>query len=174
MGIKYSPGHQDYLATQTDGSIVVGGAWKVVRPGPRDDWYDVADDSKLVPIAADYYTGFMERTFTSWKESKSEVDYLWTGIMGVSARTGGTNHVALLHLNFDKYADQPLQYCSDDRPHVGKVDGSKAGLYMCAGFNGHGMPQVLLCAKGTVKMVLEGCEFAETGVPAAFETSSKR
>ncbi len=84
MGIKHSPGCQDYLISRHDGSIVVGGAWKVVRPGPRDDWHDVTDDSKLIPAAETYYDGFMKRTFESWKTSGEKVDYLWTGIMGVS------------------------------------------------------------------------------------------
>ncbi|KAK3177298.1 hypothetical protein K4F52_009908 [Lecanicillium sp. MT-2017a] len=54
MGVKHSPGCQDYLISRPDGSIVVGGAWKVVRPGPRDDWHDVTDDSKLIPAAETY------------------------------------------------------------------------------------------------------------------------
>lgn len=87
MGIKHSPGCQDYLISRPDGSIVVGGAWKVVRPGPREDWHDITDDSKLIPVAETYYDGFMERTFTTWAKTTSDVDYLWTGIMGVSHRT---------------------------------------------------------------------------------------
>lgn len=83
MAIRYSPGHHDYLITRPDGSIIVGGAWKVIRPGPRDDWVNITDDSGLIPAAADYYTGFMDRTFKSWECTKSDVDYLWTGIMGV-------------------------------------------------------------------------------------------
>ncbi|TPX12797.1 uncharacterized protein E0L32_006677 [Thyridium curvatum] len=83
MGIKHSPGCQDYLITRPDGSIVVGGAWKAVRPGPRDDWYNVIDDSQLIPAAVNYYDGFMQRTFATWENEPSEVDYLWTGIMGV-------------------------------------------------------------------------------------------
>lgn len=83
MGVKHSPGCQDYLISRPDGSIVVGGAWKVVRPGPRDDWHDVTDDSKLIPAAETYYDGFMRRTFESWGKSDEKVDSLWTGIMGV-------------------------------------------------------------------------------------------
>lgn len=56
-------------------------------------------------------------------------------------------------------------------PHVGHVDG-KPGVLLCAGFNGHGMPQVLLSAKGVAKMALEGCAFNETGIPAAWETGA--
>ncbi|KAI0020269.1 FAD dependent oxidoreductase [Xylariomycetidae sp. FL0641] len=74
------------------------------------------------------------------------VESMWTGIMG------GT---------------------PDGAPHVGPVPG-KAGQFMCAGFVGHGMPNVLLCAKGVVRMLTEGCPFAETGVPACYETSLER
>lgn len=81
--IKHSPGCYDYLVSRADGSIVVGGAWKVVLPGPRADWHDVTDDSAVVPLAQTYYNGFMERTYEAWRQSPSKVDYLWTGILGV-------------------------------------------------------------------------------------------
>lgn len=77
--------------TRPDGSIIVGGAWRVIRPGPREDWVNVTDDSGLIPAATDYYTGFMDRTFKSWEGTKSDVDYLWTGIMGVCSPPLSTN-----------------------------------------------------------------------------------
>lgn len=82
--IKHSPGCYDYLVSRADGSIVVGGAWKAVMPGPRSDWHDVTDDSAVVPLAQTYYDGFMERTYEAWRETPSKVDFLWTGILGVS------------------------------------------------------------------------------------------
>lgn len=85
MGIKHGPGQHDYLITRPDRSIIVGGAWKAVRRGPREDWHNVTDDSRLIPIAENYYNGFMNRTFKSWEKTKADVDYLWTGIMGVGA-----------------------------------------------------------------------------------------
>lgn len=98
MGLKHSPGCQDYLISRPDGSVIVGGAWKVVRPGPMDHWYNVTDDSKLIPAAEGYYNGFLERTFNEWRAVESRVSDIWTGIMGVSSRTGGTatRHTNLL------------------------------------------------------------------------------
>lgn len=58
-------------------------------------------------------------------------------------------------------------------PHIGAVPG-KENQYICAGFNGHGMPLILLATKGVVKMIQEGCEFEETGIPGAFKTTEER
>lgn len=68
-----------------------------------------------------------------------------------------------------------MQYSADSVPHVGPVP-SKPGLYVCAGFHGHGMPNVLLCARGLAAMVRDGdgCAFADTGIPACYETGAAR
>ncbi len=66
-----------------------------------------------------------------------------------------------------------MGYTSDLMPHVGAVPG-KPNQYICAGFNGHGMPLILLATKGVAKMIREGCGFKDTGIPGVFETSHKR
>jgi glycine/D-amino acid oxidase-like deaminating enzyme len=59
--------------------------------------------------------------------SELEADYSWSGIMGFSR---------------------------DVAPWVGQVPKQK-GLWICAGYTGHGMPNAMLCAKGVVDMLLE-------------------
>jgi hypothetical protein len=66
-----------------------------------------------------------------------------------------------------------MGYTSDDLPHVGNIPG-KPGQLVIAGFNGHGMPQIFLSAKGVAKMILKGAEFEETGIPRIFKTTQKR
>lgn len=66
-----------------------------------------------------------------------------------------------------------LQYTNDLMPHVGTVP-DKDGLYICAGFNGHGMPSIFLSSKGLAKMIKDGCSFEQTGVPAPYETTRAR
>lgn len=46
-----------------------------------------------------------------------------------------------------------MGYSRDDHPWVGKVP-DKEGLWLCAGYTGHGMPNGTLCGKAVVHMVL--------------------
>lgn len=62
---------------------------------------------------------------------------------------------------------------SDFMPHVGEVP-DKPGQYIIAGFNGHGMPQILLSAEGVSAMVSNGLPFERTGVPKTFKTTRER
>lgn len=158
----YGPKIADYQANRADGSFVIGGAWSTSKFRYPQQWRDVVDDSELTPASVNYFNGFMERTFAGWDKAESKVDSLWTGIMGVSA----------LDRPFVNLTDT-LKYTEDSEPHIGRVP-DKEGLYICAGFNGHGMPLVLLSARGVVKMLSEDCDFSETGIPAIYETSEWR
>lgn len=64
-----------------------------------------------------------------------EATAIWTGIMG---------------------------YSRDDHPWVGKVPG-KDGLWLCAGYTGHGMPNGTLCGKAIVDMMLGELQGRELG-----------
>ncbi|KAL4793157.1 FAD dependent oxidoreductase [Aspergillus venezuelensis] len=143
--IRHNDWNYDYLIPRSDGSIVVGGA----RPAfynQKEKWFNVSDDSKVLEKAVRYFDGYMQRTFCGWEGSGAYTDRVWTGIMG---------------------------YSSDSLPHVGKVPGSE-GIWVIAGFTGHGMPQVYLSAEGLARMVVGGVGFKESGLPRLFETSEKR
>jgi glycine/D-amino acid oxidase-like deaminating enzyme len=66
-----------------------------------------------------------------------------------------------------------MGYTSDDLPHVGKVPG-KPGRFVIAGFNGHGMPQIFLSAKGVAQMIVKDTEFEETAIPRIFKATQAR
>ncbi|KAH9881103.1 hypothetical protein J1614_001597 [Plenodomus biglobosus] len=98
----------------------------------------VSDDSVIDEGAATY----LRRALLKVLDLDGETDGVeelqaaaqWTGIMG---------------------------YSRDDHPWVGKVP-DKEGLWLCAGYTGHGMPNGTLCGKAVVDMVLgemEGKEF---------------
>ncbi|KAI1214663.1 FAD dependent oxidoreductase [Annulohypoxylon truncatum] len=141
-----SPASVDcYYGTRPDGSLVIGGA-KTTFNDRRNLWYRNYDDSTLIEPAVPYFPAWPGKALAGWEGKEVQMDRVWTGIMGYSA---------------------------DEAPHVGPVS-SKPGLYICAGFNGHGMPNVLLCAKGLAKMIKEGCPFSQTGVPACYETGAER
>ena len=61
----------------------------------------------------------------------------------------------------------------DGYPHVGQVPG-RQNQYICAGFNGAGMPHIFLSAEGLVKMMLDGALFEEIGVPRIFKVTEER
>jgi len=140
-------GTLSYLIPRPDGSVVVGGAARLSRPH-TEQWYANTDDGTLIAAVEGYYDGFMQRTFVGWEDSSAAVDCVWTGVMG---------------------------YSYDSHPHVGPVPG-RPGQWIVAGFNGHGMPVVWHSARGLAKMMQEdgGGSFAESGVPALFETNEER
>lgn len=66
-----------------------------------------------------------------------------------------------------------MGYSYDSNPHVGEIPG-KPGQYICAGFNGHGMPVIFLAAKGLAEMVQTGKEFEQVNLPRIFKSTEKR
>ncbi|KAI1761353.1 FAD dependent oxidoreductase [Hypoxylon sp. FL1150] len=137
---------ESYFGTRPDGSLIVGGA-RSAYVEDKSQWYRNFDDATLIAPAVAYFEGWARKTLVGWDgDATGTVGSVWTGVMG---------------------------YTADNAPHVGLVP-SKPGLYICAGFNGHGMPNVLLCAKGLAAMVRDGAAFADTGIPACYETGAAR
>lgn len=66
-----------------------------------------------------------------------------------------------------------MGYSNDFMPFVGDIPG-KPGQMILGGFTGHGMPLILLSAKGLVQMLREGKAFEDTGVPAVFKVTQER
>jgi glycine/D-amino acid oxidase-like deaminating enzyme len=66
-----------------------------------------------------------------------------------------------------------MGYSDDGFPYVGPVR-DKLGQYICAGFNGHGMPQIFLSAKAIAVMVLSGATIEEVDIPLPYWTSAER
>jgi glycine/D-amino acid oxidase-like deaminating enzyme len=66
-----------------------------------------------------------------------------------------------------------MGYSDDGFPYVDAVHG-KPGQYICAGFNGHGMPQIFLSAKAIAEMVLLGTAAEEAGLPLPYWTTNQR
>ncbi|WPG99892.1 FAD dependent oxidoreductase [Acrodontium crateriforme] len=135
----------DYLIPRSDGSIVVGGARQRYYHD-LDQWFENSDDSTLIESARNYYNGYMQRTFKGWEGSGAYVDQIWTGIMG---------------------------YTHDAMPYVGELP-NKPGQYICAGFTGHGMPQMYLSAECLAATIVENKTLRESGLPRLYELSQER
>jgi len=66
-----------------------------------------------------------------------------------------------------------MGYTADFVPHVGHVP-ERPGQFIIAGFNGHGMPQILLSTKGLSAIIRDGIPFEQTGIPRVFKTTKER
>jgi glycine/D-amino acid oxidase-like deaminating enzyme len=114
----------------------------------------IADDSYISKTAAKYLRNELNHALdiassTSGEELKST--YEWTGIMGFSR---------------------------DGRPWVGEVTedlgiGGGKGLWICAGFTGHGMPNTTGSAKAVVDLLL-GKEADKIDLPRMYRVSRER
>ncbi|KAH6639904.1 FAD dependent oxidoreductase [Boeremia exigua] len=142
--MRFSEYEYDYMIPRPDGSIILGGAKRDFYRN-LDEWFDVVDDSKVIESARRYFDGYMQRHFHGWEDSGVQTEDVWTGIMG---------------------------YSNDGFPYVGPACG-RTGQYMCAGFSGHGMPQIFFSAKAVASMIVTG-DAEEVDLPAPYRISESR
>ncbi|KAF9695241.1 hypothetical protein EKO04_007212 [Ascochyta lentis] len=142
--MRFSEYEYDYMIPRPDGSIILGGAKRDFYKN-LDEWFDVVDDSKVIEVARRYFDGYMQRHFHGWEDSGVGTEEVWTGIMG---------------------------YSNDGFPYVGPACG-RPGQYMCAGFSGHGMPQIFFSAKAVAAMIMTG-NAEEVDLPAPYRISESR
>jgi glycine/D-amino acid oxidase-like deaminating enzyme len=128
--------------------IIGGGLGRLARGGACE--FGTVDDSTLNPEISAYLHESSSHYFAppiDVDENHTpsfKVKQEWTGIMGAT---------------------------SDGLPFVGHVPGKK-GMWVCAGFNGHGMVLCVKSAEALVGRMLEG-KWAEWW-PQSFEVSEKR
>ncbi|OHW89908.1 FAD dependent oxidoreductase [Colletotrichum incanum] len=143
--IRWSDTEYEYLIPKLDGSIVVGGA-RSAYYHDLPSWYNNVNDDQLIESAKTHFDGYMQRVFHGWEDSGAHTSKVWTGIMG---------------------------YSSDGLPHIGVVPG-RQNQFIIAGFNGHGMPQIFLSAKGVASMMMEQLSYKNTGIPRIYEATQER
>lgn len=139
-GIRFAPGQFDYLINRPDGSVIVGGATRKVMTLSK--FYDNIDDSTTIDDIDNYFDGYMNKMFYTWKGVPEKISHIWSGIMG---------------------------FTNDQLPYVGEVPGDM-NKFVIAGFHGHGMPRVLLSAKGLANSITGG--YLE--IPEPFKITEKR
>ncbi|KAM0322255.1 hypothetical protein ACHAQA_009543 [Verticillium albo-atrum] len=149
----YANGY-DYMVprsppTHYAGDIVIGGG--LVRPPEEGlEEYGTTDDATLNPIITNYLHDSTPRYFgTNWGPDHQDgrIRQAWTGIMGFSP---------------------------DGLPFVGEMPGEE-GLWMAAGFQGHGMVLCWMCAQALAVMMSgrDGREL-QAWFPEAFRISEQR
>jgi glycine/D-amino acid oxidase-like deaminating enzyme len=76
--IRHRPEAFIYQISRKGGSIVVGGAQYTYKDIP-EQWHGNPDDGTLIQTVAQYFDGYMQRTFYGWENSKAIVKHIWTG-----------------------------------------------------------------------------------------------
>ncbi|WWD00432.1 hypothetical protein V866_007345 [Kwoniella sp. B9012] len=153
-GFRHGAGDVDYMIPRQgrgripglgDRSIILGGA-KSRFLGDLSQWYNNKQDDQYMPGAQEYFEGFMKKYFVGWNGNEhGNVDRVWSGILG---------------------------YSSDLLPYVGEVP-DKPGVFMCAGFTGHGMPRIPGCTAAISSLVASRIKdgFITSTAQKAFEDS---
>jgi hypothetical protein len=100
---------------------------------------------------------FCDRRIRKWKQRRCGLE--------VSSNVD-FEHTQLAFLAF-------MGYSADFMPHIGPVP-DKPGQFIIAGFNYHGMPQILLSSKDLAAMVRDEVTFERTRVPRLFKTTKER
>lgn len=129
-----------------EGDIVIGGGW-AKQPGQGAAEFGVCDDAALCPGVSAYLASCAREYFgANWGEDHAagRVKAEWSGIMGNTA---------------------------DGVPFVGEVPGWE-GLWVCAGFNGHGMVYAERCGEAVAGMVVDGVRPA--WLPDCFAVAERR
>jgi glycine/D-amino acid oxidase-like deaminating enzyme len=116
-GFRHGTGDVDYMIPRQgritpgkgDRSIILGGA-KSTFLNNHEEWYDNINDNELMPHARKYFSDFMPAKFAGWTGDEKNVDMVWSGVLG---------------------------YSTDFKPFVGPHP-EKEGVFVCAGFTGHG------------------------------------
>lgn len=154
MGNGDQNGHRDdYLIQRPEsngkgGELMFGGG----RSYATNAGLGVSDDSSIDPPAATYLRTEISKVLDLKNEGEElKATYEWSGIMGFSR---------------------------DDRPWVGEIGeelgiGGGKGLWICAAYTGHGMPNAYLCAKGVIDLML-GKKEEEVDLPDAMRITKER
>ncbi|WRT63934.1 uncharacterized protein IL334_000861 [Kwoniella shivajii] len=137
-----------YCATSTSG-IVVGisvGDYIGANIGKSEDYICNSDDTVLLPECTKYLEGFMTRTFDGWNENAIGEGLMrtWTGVIAATI---------------------------DRLPLIGPVPDTP-GLFISAGYNGHGMSTTHTCGRALAKLILH--ETWDQQFPEAYIISKER
>ncbi|KAB8556628.1 hypothetical protein FH972_025664 [Carpinus fangiana] len=135
------------IGSKGQGDIIIGGGRTIALPNEGLAEFGETNDTVLEPALATYLHGCAAEYFgRNWGRDHSDgrEKTTWSGIMGISA---------------------------DGLPYVGSMPG-KEGVWISAGFNGHGMVMCLKSAEGLVNLMLDGD--VATWFPRSFLMSEDR
>jgi glycine/D-amino acid oxidase-like deaminating enzyme len=147
--LRSKEGQFDYLLTRPteDRSIILGGG-RSSFVSDQDAWYNNWDDSSetINEKSKQYFEDFMAKYFDNWESDHSGCKEMWTGVIGLT---------------------------SDYMPFVGELPDQTEG-YVIAGFNGHGISRILLCARALIDLVLKKVNSINGLIPEPFVITKTR
>lgn len=138
-GFRHATGDTDYMIARQGGpvtgrgdrSIILGGAKSMFLKDEKL-WYNNIHDDEEMPGARKYFERFMKKHFADWNgNSRGNVDLVWSGGEWFCSVTSGNSQCSWLSISV-------LGYSSDFLPYIGPHPDRK-GVFVCAGFTGHGM-----------------------------------
>lgn len=115
-------------------TLIVGGAKAVVAHYPHD-WCQSDEENKLLPGVAEFYKTWPKSSIVDWPGEEDEAE------LALKTEEGG-NWTGVESSSIDSF------------PFVGAVP-NRPGHIVAAGFNGHGMPRILLSTAHITPLVLE-------------------
>lgn len=161
-----APPREEYLVQRPlpGGELIFGGGRRMVEGENVGVWRDDEIDEPIAKHLRSKLSPPLELTPVEPRESSPAADerglvldaaYEWTGIMG---------------------------YSRDSHAWVGAVPetlggaGDEGGLYICAGYSGHGMPVAALAAREVVGIMVRGAEAAaaHSRLPKEYQVSESR
>ncbi|KAL7419450.1 hypothetical protein Q5752_006288 [Cryptotrichosporon argae] len=152
---KYGGAGGEYMISRQEGRkhYILGGG-KQVYAHDLKAWYGNTDDSELLPGVEEHFNSYLPKHFKNWPDKTSNLDQIWTGILG---------------------------YSSDLLPWIGEHPDRPPGLYISAGFHGHGMCRILGCSAALSDIILSGstgaaadAELVKAGLPPQYLFTSER
>jgi hypothetical protein len=115
-------------------TLIVGGAKAVVAHYPHD-WIRTDAEDKLNPGVAEFYKTWPKSDIVDWPGKEDEAE------LALETTKGG-NWTGVESTSIDSF------------PFVGPAPGH-SGQFVAAGFNGHGMPRILLSTAHITPLILE-------------------
>ena len=147
--LQSKEGQFDYLLTRPteDRSIILGGGRSSFAADERT-WYNNWDDSSeaISEKSRQYFADFMPKYFDGWMSDHDGCKEMWTGVIGLT---------------------------SDHMPLVGELP-DQANGYVIAGFNGHGISRILLCARALIDLVLGKVSNIDGSIPKPYIITKTR
>ncbi|EXF78614.1 FAD dependent oxidoreductase [Colletotrichum fioriniae PJ7] len=181
---KGEPNQDDYLIQRPGPGLemILGGG----RANGTLRGVGISDDDEVDPVVASYLRRAGARNLDLASTATTGTD---TGTAAGMGQTQEDEDSATSHSKKELEASHEwtgiMAFSRDGRPWVGQVPagtglGGGEGLWVCAGYTGHGMPQAALCGRAVASMMMGGgvSKGGDAGdeekLPAEFLVSEER
>lgn len=166
--IRYLPTHFYSLIQRPDASLILGTSrgWPSMPQHIKEQIFGSTDDSGWsTEVAENAFEVLSEVLEGSGYEYSPGPEGSVAGVDGGSGEMGKGG--------FEYGWGGIIGMTPDSVPFIGAIPGKK-GQFIGAGFNGHGMARIFMCAPALAEIVLGSKTFEETPMPHAFAITEER